>query len=165
VTLPLNVPQQLFLDQARSDYTIFRHLAGRAQCHRLHYLQMSTEKLAKVYAWRHGNPPGMSHHHFVNFLKAIESRPDFHEMFGYRQAASFGLLKPLIFDLAIRIERLAPAGNSGPNPEYPWPPSSPTTAPARYSFSEWTDWNETRAGFRLRSFIGNMLDHYDSYFP
>ena len=38
ISVPLNVPQKLFLDQARSDYETFRLLSRRTVCHRLHYL-------------------------------------------------------------------------------------------------------------------------------
>ena len=163
--MPLNVPQQLFLRQARSDYDIFKYLVYRGPCHRLHYLQMCTEKLAKVYAWRNGTPPGRSHRHFVLFLEALEYRPDFHEMFGYRRGGSLSFLKPLIFDLARRIEALAPAGNNGANPEYPWPPNSPTYSPVTEPFQEWIDWNETAAGRRLHIFIETLLNDYDHFLP
>jgi hypothetical protein len=81
--VPLNTPQQLFLDQARSDYEIYEHLMRKNNCHRLHYLQMCTEKLAKVYFWRHGHSPGLNHFVFVRFLLDLDPRPDFHQMFGY----------------------------------------------------------------------------------
>jgi hypothetical protein len=42
--------REAFRQQALSDYAVFRHLTRVADipvCHRLHYLQMATEKLAK----------------------------------------------------------------------------------------------------------------------
>ncbi len=44
-----------FITQARSDWNIYQLLAaqdGVATCHRLHYLQMTCEKLAKAYRLR-----------------------------------------------------------------------------------------------------------------
>ena len=46
------------------------------------------------------------------------------------------------FDLARHIQELAPAhGNNGPNPEYPWPPTLPTSSPLVHPFAEWQDWH------------------------
>jgi hypothetical protein len=128
---------------------------------------MCTEKLAKVYVWRNNTrPPNFtSHLHFVAFLHDLELRPDFHEMFGYTQATPFNVIKPDEFTLARKIEALAPARNSGPNPEYPWPPAYPTKGPASESFAEWTDWRTTRYGLALDYFVMTMLVDYEMYFP
>jgi hypothetical protein len=165
--VPLNVPQQLFLDQARSDYEIYGYLSRRDTCHRLHYLQMCTEKLAKVYFWRGGVFPGYGHHKFEPFLRALDTnRPDFYLMFGYKELRRFNLQKPSIFNLASRLQNLAPSGgNLGPNPEYPWPPNRPTQGPLTHAFVEWSDWNESTAGRRLRFFVSDLLNNYMNYFP
>lgn len=164
--MPLNVPQQLFLDQARSDYEIFRFLIRREVCHRLHYLQMCTEKLAKVYFWRNGIFPGFGHHKFEPLLRALESRPDFYTLFGYRDLRRFSSQKTAILDLATKIQALAPAhGNNLQNPEYPWPPNMPTTSPLVHPFAEWQDWNHSVAGRRLKHFVENLLQNYHLIFP
>ena len=166
--MPLNVPQQLFLDQARSDYETFRLLSRRNVCHRLHYLQMSTEKLAKVYFWRHGHFPGFGHHKFAPFLRDLDfSRAaDFHRMFGYKDPRRFNSQKTAILDLATRVQELAPAhGNVGPNPEYPWPPNMPTTSPLAHPFMEWQDWSDSVSGRRLKYFVENLLLNYPALFP
>jgi hypothetical protein len=163
--VPLNTPQQLFLDQARFDYEIYAHLKRQNICHRLHYLQMCTEKLAKTHFWRHGNPPKKEHFVFVQFLRDLDSDADFHKMFGYVDRSRFDLQKASIVGLAQRLQDLAPAKNNGPNPEYPWPPNMPTSSPLRYSFPEWQDWNETTSGRRLKMFVENLLQNYTSYFP
>ena len=165
--MPLNVPQQLFLNQARSDYEIFRFLGRRNACHRLHYLQMCTEKLAKVYLWRHGHFPGFGHDKFAPFLRTLDAvRADFPQMFGYRDPKRFDLQKNAILDLATKIQRLAPAhGNNDANPEYPWPPNMPTTSPLVHAFPEWQAWNDSVAGRRLRYFIENLLQNYLAIFP
>ncbi len=164
--MPLNTQQQLYLDQARSDYEIYEYMRSQNNCHRLHYLQMCTEKLAKVYFWRHGYSPGLNHFVFVPFLRDLSSRPDFHEMFGYVDRWRFGHQVPSIFGLAQRLQNLAPAGgNNGPNPEYPWPPKMPTSGPLSYSFPEWKDWIETTPGRRLKMFVENLLQNYLKFFP
>lgn len=163
--MPLNVPQRLFLDQARSDYAVFRLLSRGEVCHRLHYLQMSTEKLAKAYFWRNGSFPGFGHHKFEPLLRALESRRDFHTLFGYRDPRRFSSQKSAIFDLATKIQSLAPAhGNNVQNPEYPWPPTMPTTGPLIHQFAEWQDWNHTTAGRRLKYFVENLLQNYLAVF-
>lgn len=164
--MSLNVPQQLFLDQARSDYEIFRFLSRRDVCHRLHYLQMCTEKLAKVYLWRTGSFPGFGHDKFVPLLRTLEPRSDFRELFGYQDPRRFSPQKMAIFNLARKIQTLAPAhGNNVQNPEYPWPPSMPTTGPLIHQFAEWQDWNDTTAGRRLKYFVENLLQNYLTVFP
>jgi hypothetical protein len=167
--VPLNEPQRLFLDQARSDYETYRYLTRTRKniCHRLHYLQMSTEKLAKVYFWQRGSFPGFSHHVFVPFLRdLLTDQPSVHEWFGYRSQHSFDLQRNAIRELALRIQNLAPAhGNNGPNPEYPWPPANPTNSPLRHDFQEWHDWSETAAGRHLRYFVANLLSNYQDHFP
>jgi hypothetical protein len=164
--VPLNVPQQLFLDQARSDYEVYDHLSRHNNCRRLHYLQMCMEKLAKTYFWRGGSFPGFSHHKVEPFLRALELRPDFHTMFGYQDLPRFNSQKNSIFDLATRIQNLVPAGgNNGPNPEYPWPPTMPTIGPLTFIFPEWRDWIMSTPGRRLKYFVKNLLDNYLVYFP
>ena len=164
--MPLNIPEQLFLDQARSDYEVYEVLSRLNMCHRLHYLQMCAAKLAKAYLWRGGVSPGLRHDKSELFLRALAIRRDFHEMFGYKHRRRFDLLWPAILGLAIRIQNLAPAGkNIGPNPEYPWPPTNPTTGPLTYDFPEWRDWRRTTPGNRLKYFVENLLRNYDVYFP
>lgn len=157
--------QGLWLKQAASDYAMIGRLKGSPECHRVHYLQMATEKLAKVYHCRHGPPSSLSHHVLEQFLRSIEIRADFHELFGYSRANSFALVWPKILALAIEIQNLAPAGNTGANPEYPFPRAAPTTAPVDHPFPQWKDWNETNAGRRLRHFVENLLKDYTTIFP
>jgi hypothetical protein len=164
--VPLNIAEQLFLDQARSDYEIYECMSKQNACHRLHYLQMCTEKLAKAYMWRRGVSPGLKHDKFEPFVRALALRRDFHEMFGYRDPRRFNLRKDSIFSLALRLQNLARGGgNNGPNPEYPWPPNMPTAGPLSYTFPEWLDWNETTAGRRLKYFVKNTMKDYETLFP
>jgi hypothetical protein len=164
--VPINTAEHLFLEQARSDYGIYLYLSKQSVCHRLHYLQMCTEKLAKAYLWRGGFSPGLRHDKFELFLRVLAIRHGFHQMFGYKDRRRFGLLQPAIFRLATRIQSLVPAGgNNGPNPEYPWPPTNPVVGPLNHDFAEWQDWNDTTAGRRLKFFIENLLKNYSALFP
>ena len=164
--MPLNIPQQLFLDQARSDYEIYRRLARQDVCHRLHYLQMCTEKLSKVWFWRLMSPRAGGHHTFEPFLRALATsgRADLHRMFGYSNVRRFAPQWPVILHLASRIQNLVP-GPSNPNAEYPWPRHMPTNGPLSHSFPEWQDWTTTTAGRRLRIFVETLLEDYLVYFP
>jgi hypothetical protein len=162
--VPLNLPQQLFLDQARSDYEIYVTLARRNVCHRLHYLQMATEKLSKVWFWRGMIPPDKGHYTFDPFLRALAGRADFHQMFGYSDVRRFNRQWPLILSLATRIQNLVP-GKVNPNSEYPWPSHLPANSPLTYPFPEWQDWSTTTAGRRLRFFVQTLLRDYLVYFP
>lgn len=165
--MPLNGPQRLFLDQARSDYRMFRFLRGRDVCHRLHYLQMCTEKLSKVWFWRTLPPlhiPG--HNTFEPFLRALPASgpADFHRIFGYRDARRIVPQWPSILSLALSIQQLAP-GPTNANPEYPWPRNLPTHSPLTHPFTELQDWSTTTAGLRLRTFVEGILRDYEIYFP
>ncbi len=127
---------------------------------------MCTEKLAKAYFWKGGHSPGLKHFVFGPLLRDLALRPDFHEMFGYQDRRRFDLQEASILDLARRLQNLVPAGgNTGPNPEYPWPPNMPTSGPLSYDFPEWRDWIETTSGRRLRTFVETLLKDFESYFP
>jgi hypothetical protein len=118
--------REAFLEQARSDNRI-RRLLNQPQveyCHRLHYLQMVTEKLAKAMlaAPEATDPPKMVHHALVRMLQTLKGRPDLRARLGYSDANIFRAFIDSILDLADQIESLAPsaAGFMQPNPEYPW---------------------------------------------
>lgn len=63
----MNRFQRVWWVQAKSDHEMFVvcRSNGLPRCHSLHFLQMATEKLAKAYFWRSGNPPPKSHSGFV----------------------------------------------------------------------------------------------------
>jgi len=110
--------QATYFRQARSDYDTFQLLetSGAAFCQQLHYLQMTTEKLAKGFA-------------------SSQRRPELHRLLpgGPKQINNSidGLLP-----YAHLIENLAPANaNDGPNAEYPWQTPAGVIAPADYAFA------------------------------
>lgn len=100
-----------YFRQAGSDYDTFLLLetSGAAFCQQLHYLQMTTEKLAKGFVTSPGGP----------------QQPKVHR--GYRN---------FIQPYAHLIENLAPANaNDGPNAEYPWQTPLGVVAPVDYAFT------------------------------
>ena len=69
-----------FIAQARSDHAIFERLntPGVEHCHRLHYLQMVSEKLAKGILTRptQFDPPEPTHAVFVRLLRVLKTSID-----------------------------------------------------------------------------------------
>lgn len=133
-----------FLRQAASDEAVRRLLerSGVEQCHRLHYLQMVTEKLAKGLLTEAGapNPPPPTHQAFVRALQIVKNRPDIRHRLGFVDTASYVAFVNSLLPLAVRIEALAPsaAGLTRPNPEYPWrdPMTNAVVVPADHPFRD-----------------------------
>lgn len=145
--------QRLFLLQARSDVAVFELLRDLCRqgdvpsCHALHYLQMATELLGKAYAWKHG-PPRQTHRAFVRFLRGLVTNREAQTKLGFegRNERWKQAIRKTV-PLAEHVEDLAPAlAGNGPNPEYPWPPAAPTSAPANHEFDLWDDLDSTTAG-------------------
>lgn len=134
--------REAFLRQAASDHAIRKRLnsADVEYCHRLHYLQMETEKLAKAFLSRPDDdePPAASHAVFVKFLRVIRGRNDIRRLLGFSDPAMFRRFIDSLLPLAHQIQELAPsaAGVTRPNPEYPWrpTPTSAVVAPAEFEF-------------------------------
>lgn len=133
--------REAFIRQARSDFDLYRRLSGAkdppvARCHILHYLQMTTEKLAKAWGLPVGNTdqPPRGHAALVAFLRVLRNRGDLRDRWGFRRS-QFQAYIDGILPLARRIQDLAPAIDPPPcNPEYPWRQSGGVTCPADYSF-------------------------------
>ena len=87
----MNEQQRLYLVQARSDWQIFQLLDSRTDplCHRLHYLQMVTEKVAKAYFWRDPSAANLGHAAFGRFLRAIATNRRVADELGFRSGAGF----------------------------------------------------------------------------
>lgn len=79
----MNEAQRLYHAQARSDFEIFHFLEGKHACHRLHYLQMCTEKLGKAYFYGSKPPPGKVHTGFVKFLKHLSAKKNIWKALGF----------------------------------------------------------------------------------
>ena len=133
-----------FLAQARSDNDL-RKFLNRSQVpysHQLHYLQMAAEKLAKGFMTSPTatDPPGFSHAAFVSCLRALKGRPEIRRQLGYASVSAFSSFIDSLLPFADQVERLAPtfAGQTKPNPEYPWQPTPAheVAVPAEFDFPE-----------------------------
>jgi len=167
----VNAAQNLWWEQAKSDWTLFLHLrrTGAAPCHLLHYLQMATEKLSKAYLWRSGKPPPKSHTGFIRFLKALLIRKP-PELVWISKALEFGRPEYLekwvtgVYMLAYALQNMAPAeARNGPNPEYPWPHEAPAHCPATHPFALWDALSSTGQGRKLLEFIDRAIRRFDVY--
>jgi hypothetical protein len=139
--MPLTAAQA-FLIQARSDFEVYQQLQMQnsiPDCHWLHYLQMSCEKLAKAYRANAGE----------DFQTVSKSHVGFSKFAGpmYRQYSARYLGKAIrdnapqirnIISLAREIELLQPSIDRDLRPdncEYPWPDSSGNiVSPVQYKF-------------------------------
>lgn len=130
--------QTAYFRQARSDYDTFLLLeaSGAAFCQRLHFLQMTAEKLAKGFASTPGGPPQPKvHRGYAQFLQQVKRRPELQMLCpgGPRQVTQY---VDALLPYAHLIENLAPANaNDGPNAEYPWQTPTGVAAPVDYAFS------------------------------
>ena len=148
-----------FLAQARSDHKVFQLLNERRVplCQQLHYLQMTTEKLAKGFACSPTGrtPPPRVHPGFVRFVREVRKMPWFRRACGMnvRQLESYidGLLP-----LAHQIEKLAPIGGGHrPNPEYPWEEHGAVISPLNYDY-RFLGWGQPRMA-KMLHFIAKCL--------
>ncbi|MFH0825101.1 MAG: hypothetical protein V2B18_20305 [Pseudomonadota bacterium] len=137
-----------FFSQAWSDFNLFKDLnrPDVPLCHRLHYLQMATEKLAKGFLCsRKRDPPPPRHAVFVKFLELSKRRSVWRSKLGYGQnGRAYAAYVDSLIPCAKKIEDLAPEGGKlgKVNPEYPWIDASGTVqCPISYPFAEF-DWRE-----------------------
>ncbi|TDU66182.1 hypothetical protein EI77_03921 [Prosthecobacter fusiformis] len=152
--------KEAFRQQAISDYEVFIHLKAQPQipmCHRLHYLQMATEKLAKFFMLT-GNESldEKSHLVLVSFLRMLPSRPEIRDRLKFsNNPKQFKSYIDKIIPWAERIQNLVPVGGiERLNPEYPWLNGrSEVECPAIYSYPE-IPWHEV---IRFSTFIQNLI--------
>lgn len=158
--------QRAFWDQASSDHAMFRLLSEHDQpvCHKLHFLQMCAEKLAKAYFFGTLTPPDLdSHAVIVKFLRAIASGSEIRKAFGIDPRRAFKAHVESMLPLAEALERLAPAlAGDGPNPEYPWPRHNPVIAPVNHSFALW-QMLQTPKGRRFLQFLDQLLNTFSAW--
>jgi hypothetical protein len=128
--------------QARSDWNTYDLLVeeGAPRCHQVHYLQMAAEKIAKGYRFRDTStsPEQLLRHHvgFTKFMNALLKSDHVKKMYAGKSAQLTQVSKHC-HQLALEIEKLAPAVDSGKrpaNPEYPWEQGQTIIAPCDYDF-------------------------------
>jgi hypothetical protein len=119
---------EAFFIQACSDLKAMDVLVsagGLPDCHRFHYLQMTSEKLAKAILFSNiatSDRLMFTHGGLVTALRSLKSNPRLRQAMGFKNPRQFGKYVDSLLDTAKWIERLAPsaAGIDNPNPEYPW---------------------------------------------
>lgn len=146
---------EAYLEQARSDYEMYLKLNDPAieDCHRLHYLQMTTEKLSKAlmltFSFQQAAPI-KTHKALVKMLQVIKGRPEIRRQLGYSNHISFKSYIDGLLPFADQIEKLAPAlAMDQQNPEYPWCHlhSSDVIAPSKHSFEAFNPKNSKSRQF------------------
>lgn len=124
-----------YLEQAKSDYKMFKSIDQAPLCHSLHYLQMTTEKLAKGFLTQPGGGRyGKTHDAFVKFLRVAKGRPEFQAVAGFEQSNRFVAFVDSLLGIGQEIENLSPDGGDHPNPEYPWEAGGTIYLPTEYAF-------------------------------
>jgi hypothetical protein len=153
--------QKAFAKQSLSDLEVYGHLCtkgrGLPHCHRLHYLQMHLEKLAKAFCWsREDLQKSIPRFDRIHSVVArvlpivVRARP---RAGGY-DARAVRLRLAEIREICREIDLLAPAVKDGENrpdnSEYPWPSRDGTSIipPCEHKF---------RIDSRLGSPAGKML--------
>jgi len=162
--------QTAFLKQARSDWEAYLKIAESEwpYCHRLHYLQMTTEKMSKALLIADDadlESVMKSHAAFVKFFRIIANRRSLSRMLGTKksqQRAQFKTFLPLVHE----IELLAPAlAQNGPNPEYPWKDASAKiVAPVDYLFPLAKRLRQTPQGVQLLKYVELFLKRFEELF-
>ncbi len=135
--------QEGYLHQAMSDYHMYTQMNERnvPLCHRLHYLQMASEKLAKSFLCIGSEKPfKKTHYALVQFLNTSKRSPNIRRLLGYdRNPKAYSVYIDSLLSIAQRIEMLAPVGGNQErmNAEYPWEDDSgEVRIPSEYAFNE-----------------------------
>ncbi len=137
--------REAFLRQARSENEM-RHRLNDPKVeysHRLHYLQMVAEKLAKagLSSPADADPPKTGHNAIVRYLQTLKGQAFMRRKLGMKRNAYRKFIDSIL-PQAYSLERLAPsaAGITRPNPEYPWrdPGTGDISAPIDYDFPEFS---------------------------
>jgi hypothetical protein len=159
----VDVEQALYLTQARSDLRAYDLLTAADSCHRMHYLQMATEKLSKAYFWRVGQPLKKRHDYFMKFMRAVGSNGNVGKAVGIKTSNHWEAYIDGVLPVAQVIEGMAPTeADDGPNAEYPWPHEAPVSAPANYHFPL-EDELVTPRGKRFLDVLRRLLDRFEQY--
>lgn len=114
-----------YLLQARSDYDLYQRMERLGDvplCHRLHYLQMATEKLAKGFLTPAGDTPHeYTHKAFPRLVREASAMPRVRARLGKTgQYAAYRRFLQSVEPLAEVLQNLSPEGDDHPNPEYTW---------------------------------------------
>jgi len=132
-----------YAQQSASDFEVYEILAGEPSiptCHRMHYLQMTCEKIAKAYMFRDTKASGTrlvtSHAVFSKFMGNYIASPAVKAQYQGREA-QLRSVGTALRALAREVEKLAPAvdsENSPSNAEYPWESDGKVIIPCLYAY-------------------------------
>lgn len=158
-----------FWEQAQSDWKAYRAIQSLPldDCHALHYLQMTTEKLAKAMLLARGTDISevrYSHKGFLRFLQLAARHPALPRQFNMPVRQFLEYVRSTL-PLAGAIEHLAPAlAQDGPNSEYPWQETTGTIRiPASYQFSASAQLKQPN-GRKLLRLTQALLEQFESLF-
>ncbi len=157
--------------QGASDFQVYNELArGHIPvCHRLHYLQMACEKLAKARLFLDKSVPEAalrtSHIALVKFVDAYYSSPQLRQAYREKNAQLTGVRKK-VRNIAREIEKLAPAVDqvrSPSNAEYPWESGARLIVPCDYDYPNLSSLLEPKArgvGVELLKIIQDTIRRF-----
>jgi hypothetical protein len=161
-----------FILQCRSDWRIYNEILVDPSrnknvidsCQKLHYLQMTTEKLGKAALLKSGNKIDevcKSHLAFVKFLRSTKKNQKIANIIGM-SLVQYGEHINSLLPLATKIERLVPGiNNQGVNPEYPWLDNSGVViSPTSYKFMEFSEISQP-SGARLLRIINLLIINFE----
>lgn len=174
---------EAFLRQARSDYQVFALLLrlsreGVEECHALHYLQMTTEKIAKAALLASGVTFDKYSHVAFSHIPTQLARRDVARALGWGQLRPFLTFLRKAGPLFRAIDELHPAvgaqssestSKEGPNVEYPWRGRSPAGTstwfvPAEHRFGLLSRLQRSREGTTLLVLIERLLERFHVLF-
>jgi hypothetical protein len=160
---------EAFLVQAQSDFAVFELLLDQErekvpECHPLHLLQMSAEKLAKAFLIARQQQYPKSHAAFSSIMQLLR-RGDIARRLGWSSFRSYREFIRRTHPLLTRIERLHPSLSTGPNVEYPWLSRDGTgvpvwVAPARHPFGLAALLRRPGEGQAFVSFLRLLLERF-----
>jgi hypothetical protein len=155
---------EAFITQARSDWDVYQELKdNHSQCHELHYLQMTTEKLSKA-ALAVTAKPQKSHQVFIKFLRLTYQNPNIRNKLTDNPRQYRSIINEILH-IAKKIEELAPAHEGiASNSEYPWEqPDGTVATPSKHQFPVWNDL-QSSSGKKLIRLIQELLERFDEFY-
>ena len=104
-------------------------------CQKLHYFQMTTEKMAKGFLTPTGSAKySNTHDAFELFVRTAKVRANLQQICGFPRTPVFANYLDGLRSIALAIENLSPEGEPHPNPEYPWEVNGKIVTPLEYDF-------------------------------
>lgn len=139
------IKQQLaeaYAEQSRSDFAVYNlHLRNAEECHRLHYLQMACEKIAKAYRLRDTysftEDDLYSHVVFSKFILGFLKAQQLKERYRSYEARRRHIER-YAREVAAGVEKLAPAVDRTRTPanvKYPWVSGRTVFVPTRHHYA------------------------------